>query len=248
MISQKRSRVVVAIATLSIAMVTAHSAQAQSGPELVQAIQSEFAKNSDLRTITVEMAGAVVRLAGEAPSIHAQTQAIDIARRTGGVNSVVNDMTIPAAESDQAIAEGIGKALRGYPHITIWDHVDAVIDDGVVTLVGMVTPDRDKTREIGIEVAKIPGVQQIQLNIDVMSPSGSDDQIRRSIARRLISRGEPFERFESMVNPPIRILVNRGIVTLLGYLGFQGDKIELQRIVAQTQGVLRVENHVVVTN
>ena len=255
MFSRNRSRVVVAIATLGVAMLTAQtfaksagSARAQSGTELVQAIQAEFAKNSDLRTITVEMAGAVVRLAGEVPSIHAQNQAIDIARRTGGVNSVVNDMTIPAAESDQAIAEGVVKALQSYPHITIWDHVDGVVNDGVVTLVGMVTPDRNKPRDIGIEVAKIPGVQQIRVNIEVMSPAASDEQIRSRIARRLISRGDPFERFESMINPPIRILVNRGIVVLLGYLGFQGDKIELQRIVAQTQGVLRVENHVVVTN
>ena len=220
-------------------------ALAQPGAELVQAIQAEFAKDPDLGNISTEIEGAVVRLGGEVPSLHAQAQAIDIARRTGGVNSVVNDMTIPAAESDQAIAEGVVEALQRYPHLTIWDHVDGVINNGVVTLEGMVTPDRNKSQEIRLEVAKVPGVQQIQDSIQVTSPSAEDRRIRSRIARRLISHGDPFERFASMRNPPIRILIDNGIVVLLGYLGNQGDTIELQRIVAQTQGVLRVDNQVV---
>ena len=59
------------------------------------------------------MRGAVVTLAGEAPSLFTRAQAIDIARRTGGVESVVNDVIIPAAESDQAIAEGTVKGASG---------------------------------------------------------------------------------------------------------------------------------------
>ncbi len=221
------------------------SAGAQSATDIALAIQAGFAKNADLGNVTLTMTGAVVTLAGEAPSLYTRGQAIDIARRTGGVESVVNDVIVPAAESDQAIAEGLVRALRAYPHLTIWDHVDGVVDNGVVTLEGLVTPDRDKTGDIGREVAKVPGIQEIRLNLPVMSPSAEDDRLRSRIARRLISRGDPFERFESMPNPPIRILVDNSVVVLLGYLGNRGDNLELQRIVAQTQGVLRVENHVV---
>ncbi len=221
------------------------SAGAQSATEIAQAIQAGFAKNADLGNVTLTMRGAVVTLAGEAPSLYTRGQAIDFARRTGGVESVVNNVIIPAAESDQAIAEAMVRALRAYPHLTIWDHVDGVVDNGVVTLEGMVTPYRDKTGDIGLEVAKVPGIQEIRLNLHVMSPSAGDDRLRSAIARRLISRGDPFDRFESMPNPPIRILVDNSVVVLLGYLGNRGDNLELQRIVAQTQGVLRVENHVV---
>ena len=246
MFSQRTVRVVVGLMTA--ACVIAGRAQAQSATEIVQAIETQYANSRGLSNITIAVAGAVVTLAGEAPSLHARGEAIDIARRMGGVESVVNDVSIPPAKSDRAIAEAMVNALRRYPHITIWDHVDGIVNDGKVRLEGMVTPDRNKPQEIGLEVAKVPGVQEIDINIQVMSPSESDRRIRGAIGRRLISRGDPFERFESMVNPPIRILVNNGIVVLLGYLGFQGDKIELERIVRQTQGVLRVENHVVVTN
>ncbi len=125
------------------------SAWAQSATEIAQAIQPELAKNSDLGNVTLTMTGAVVTLAGEAPSLHTRAQAIDIARRTGGVESVVNDVIIPAAESDQAIAEGMVRALRAYPYLTIWDHVDGVVDNGVVTLEGMVTPYRGQEGPLG---------------------------------------------------------------------------------------------------
>ncbi len=45
-----------------------------------------------------------------------------------------------------------------------------------------------------------------------------------------------------MRNPPFHIIVNNSIVTLIGYVQGEVERIELQRIVAQTPGVLRVEN------
>ena len=45
-----------------------------------------------------------------------------------------------------------------------------------------------------------------------------------------------------MVNPPFHIVVHNGIITLVGYVQTQIELIEMQRIVAQTNGVLRVEN------
>ncbi len=238
-----------AVAFLGVCFyLSAGTTLAQSASDVEQAIQSRFDRNREFANMTIEISGAVVILAGEAPSISTRAEAIAITRRTGGVDSVVNDVIIPPAESDQAIATELVKVLRAYPHLTIWDHVDGVVNNGVVTLEGMVTPDRNKPQEIGERVAAVPGIQQINVNIEVMSPAAEDDRIRRAIGRRLVAQGDPFERFQSVPNPPIRILVHRGIVVLLGYLPNQADKIVLQREVAQTQGVLRVENHVVVTN
>ena len=45
-----------------------------------------------------------------------------------------------------------------------------------------------------------------------------------------------------MPNPPFHIIVHNSIITLVGYVQGQIELIELQRIVAQTEGVLRVEN------
>ena len=49
-------------------------------------------------------------------------------------------------------------------------------------------------------------------------------------------------RTARMRNPPYRIIVDNGIVTLLGYAQSNIDRLEMQRIVGQTNGVLRVDN------
>ena len=64
---------------------------------------------------------------------------------------------------------------------------------------------------------------------------------RVSIRRQLTSNTH-FERVANMVNPPFHIVVHNGVITLVGYVQTQVEVIEMQRIVAQTQGVLRVDN------
>ena len=81
------------------------AADAQTATEITESIQQRFGNDRDYRNIDVSSSGAVVTLAGEAPSLYARAQAIQIARRTGGVDAVINDMAISGAESDQSIAE-----------------------------------------------------------------------------------------------------------------------------------------------
>ncbi|MEE8129974.1 MAG: BON domain-containing protein [Vicinamibacterales bacterium] len=45
-----------------------------------------------------------------------------------------------------------------------------------------------------------------------------------------------------MPNPPFHIIVDNSVVTLVGYVQSAIELHEIQRIVAQTQGILRVEN------
>jgi osmotically-inducible protein OsmY len=106
-----------------------------------------------------------------------------------------------------------------------------------------VTPERDKAGELFERIAKVRGVQDVQMNVTPLSPSRSDDRLRSAIARRLFS-SDHFQRFASMTNPPFHIIVNNSVVTLVGYVQSQIEFIEMQRIVAQTQGVLRVDNQI----
>jgi osmotically-inducible protein OsmY len=240
-----RNRLKIACFTVSVLFALSSAAAAQTATEITESIQQRFGNDRDYRNIDVSSSGAVVTLAGEAPSLYARAQAIQIARRTGGVDSIINDMTISGSESDQSIAEGVAKAIQEYPHLTIWDHVDGVVNNGVVTLEGMVTPDLDKASELGLEVAKVPGVQEISVDLFILSSSSGDQRIRTRIERALLGGAEPFSRYFSMLRPPIRIIVNNSVVVLLGYAQTLGDRIQLQQIVANVPGVLRVENHLV---
>ena len=144
-------------------------------------------------------------------------------------------------EEDQRIADEVGKAIDRYPFYTIWDEIAGRVDNGIVTLSGRVTPGRDKARELSERIAKVPGVQGVEMDIRMLSPSSGDARIRHIIARRLVSNSH-FERFRTMRNPPFHIIVDNSIVTLIGYVQSGIERIELQRVVAQTPGVLRVEN------
>ena len=93
----------------------------------------------------------------------------------------------------------------------------------------LVTPDRQKANELFERVAKIKGVQDVQSEIQTLSPSQSDRNLRNSFQRQLAANTH-FERVARMVNPPFHIIVNNGIVVLVGYVQTQIEIIEMQRI------------------
>jgi len=84
-------------------------------------------------------------------------------------------------------------------------------------------------------------VQNIENQIEVMTPSRADDELRARLARRIF--GHPsFQRYGSMPNPPFHVVVHNGIVTLVGYVQSQIEMLEIQQLVGFTQGILRVDN------
>ena len=76
----------------------------------------------------------------------------------------------------------------------------------------------------------------------VWEPEANEIERRRAIAAEVF-RHDLFQRFASMPNPPFHIIVNRSAVTLVGVVQSQIEKLEMQRIVQHTQGILRVENY-----
>ena len=153
----------------------------------------------------------------------------------------MSDITLPAAESDERLAEVVGRALREYPDITVWDFVGAVVDRGVVTLSGRVTPELDKAGEIFERIARLRGVQDIRGGIQPLPASIQDDRLRRAIGRRVFG-SLSFMRFARMRPPPFRILVSNSTVTLAGYVRNDVERRELELLVADIQGVVRVSN------
>ena len=128
----------------------------------------------------------------------------------------------------------------------MWDYLDGNINQGVVTLFG--TGDtRTGTRsgELYEDIAKIRGVQDYVDNIQILSPSTEDERLRRIIANQVF-RSEHFQRFATMTTPPFHIIVDRSVVTLVGYVQSEIEFREMERIIAQTGRVIRVDNQLVV--
>jgi osmotically-inducible protein OsmY len=237
-----RTLVCVALAAPLVGPLTAQFVEAgQTASQIEREVRDAVRRDGDARRLEISIQDSEVTLTGEVPTFWTKDEVIKRTLAIEGVETVVSEIEIPAVEDDNDIAQDVAKAVQRYPHYTIWDHIEGRINGGRVTLTGRVTPDRDKAGDIFERVAKVKGVQDVQSDIRALSPSRSDRELRQAIGYRVFS-SEHFERFASMTNPPFHIVVDNGVVTLVGYVQSDIEMHELQRIVAQTMGILRVEN------
>lgn len=134
-------------------------------------------------------------------------------------------LSSPAQAADQANYELFRKVERSvlqYPFMSIFDSVHARVNNGVVELSGRVTMPFKRDAIAG-RVAKVDGVRAVRNLVAVLPVSPLDDRLRVDIARAIY--GNPnFRGYGSRVNPPIRILVERGRVTLEGVVNNDADR------------------------
>lgn len=215
---------------------------AQSPEARRDAVARALAGDDDFENVEVSLdeEGRVL-LSGTVPILWVKLQAIERALKAAGGEDVVSELVVPVAESDENLAEAVVKVIQGYEYYTLFDYISGAINNGVVTLVGKVTPIPDKPAQLTERIAKVRGVQDIQNRIEVMTPSRADDELRARLARAIFSHPS-FQRFGSMVNPPIHVVVDNSIVTLIGYVQTQTEYIEIQQIASQVQGILRIDN------
>ena len=228
------------ISAVVASWVTVPVSAEQPAPKIQQEVERSL-RGGDFKRIQVSVAGSEVTLSGTVPHLLAKNRAIERTLEVSGVNTVASELELPVEEEDADIAAQVVKAINRYSHFTIWDYLDGSIDQGVVTLHGSVTPNRDKKRELYERIAKVRGVQDYKDDIEVQSPSAADDRLREIIGRKLLS-SQHFDRTARMRNPPYHIVVNLSSVTLRGYVQSEIEYRELEQIIRQTQGILDVDN------
>src|SRR5215213_5659246 len=80
----------------------------------------------------------------------------------------------------------VEKQVLQYPHFTIFDSINADVENGVVTLTGKVTMPYKRT-DIERRIGKIDGVTKVDNQITVLPASLFDDDLRFRIARAIYS-------------------------------------------------------------
>jgi len=113
--------------------------------------------------------------------------------------------------------------LNMLPYVNAFDYMSFTVDeDNNVTLIGEVTNPTLKS-DAGNVVKRIEGVEHVDNQIKVLSVSFFDNGLRVRLFRTIY--GYPvLQRHALGVNKPIRIIVNNGHVTLIGYVDNQADK------------------------
>jgi osmotically-inducible protein OsmY len=137
------------------------------------------------------------------------------------------------------IFNDISTQVNRYTQFTIFDSIDAGIDEGHVVLSGWVTMPYKKA-DIERRVAKVDGVKSIKNDIQVVPVSQFDDELRFRIARAIYGNSS-FWNYAAMANPPIHIVVVRGHVTLTGVVNSNVERV-LARSLATGFGSFVVKN------
>ena len=194
----------------------------------------------DSSNLTVGVRNRVVLLSGTVPSLWFKQKAIDKARKTDDVTSVVSELSVMKAESDDVVANEVAARVRRYAFYTIYDDIDGRVDAGLVTLTGKVTAPH-KASDIADLVAKVAGVREVDNRIETLPVSTFDDQLRFAIGRR-IYRDSLFSNYAIQVNPPIHIVVDRGHVTLTGAVNSEVERRMAEVIARSAFGVFSVTN------
>jgi len=99
---------------------------------------------------------------------------------------------------DVRLADDIGRSMTTYARLTIFDDINATVENGMVVLTGKVTMPFKKD-DIEKRVSKIDGVRNVRSEISVLPVSQFDDELRYRVTivdatNTLVSSGKrtPF--------------------------------------------------------
>jgi hyperosmotically inducible protein len=127
---------------------------------------------------------------------------------------------LPRTDAD--ISKSVMHEMLTYPYYGVFDDLSFKVENGQVTLYGAVTTPIKKSDMQNI-VAKLPGVEGVTDNIQVLPLSDNDNLLRRQIAAS-IYRYPTLSRYGMGTHPSIHIIVDNGHVTLTGVVDTQADK------------------------
>jgi len=206
----------VAVLGLAAALVAA-PAPAASDAEVKSRVEERLAKaglaqNADIR---VSVEDGVVRLTGVAVRYADFRDAERLARKEA--SRVVNTVRVVPEKPrpDKAIKADAESAVLRWERYGPFDAVGVEVKGGVVRLTGWVD-EPWKRDEIEDRVARVDGTRDVLADLHVQGFSSSDVALRSEIFTRIYS--DPmFERYTANpLDPPVRVFVQRGRVTLVG--------------------------------
>ncbi len=157
-------------------------------------------------------------------------------------------VALPAAQatiqSERALTlleNNVRHELVMLPFLGVFDNISYRVEGSTVTLAGQVyRPSMKKSADR--VVARIEGVETVVNEIEVLPTSPYDDRIRRQMLRAIY--GHPvLGRYSLGAQPSIRIIVDRGDVTLEGVVNRELEKNVANLQANSVPGVFSVTNN-----
>jgi osmotically-inducible protein OsmY len=218
----------------AFASALAAPALAANDAQLAHRIEGRLAKAGfeQKGDVKVDVESGVARLTGIVLRWADLREAEKLARKE--VRSVVNLLRVvpETPRSDKDVRDDVEKAVLRWERYGPFDAVGIEVRDGVVSLGGWVE-DPWKRGQIEERLTRIDGIRDVINNLRVQGFSGNDEALRREVHAKIYT--DPlFERYANMVDPPVRVYVNRGRVTLVGLVGSKVEQVTVGHLARGT--------------
>jgi osmotically-inducible protein OsmY len=239
-------------AGVALALVAAALTAAPAGAddtEIQRRIEERFEAAGLVQGTDIEVTvqDEVVRLKGIALTLRDARRAEREARKAAEI--VINEIRVfpETTRTDQAIRRDAEEAVYTYARYGPFDAVGLSVDEGLVSLEGFVN-DSVRRREIEERVARVEGVRDVHNDLRLQGTSPYDERLRLQLYARIYN--DPlFSQYASWPEPPVRVFVDRGRVTLAGTVSSKVEQTRLGIIAGETlafsvRNIVRLESEI----
>jgi hyperosmotically inducible periplasmic protein len=228
--ARRRSRA----ALVGLLAALAAPATAASDAQLARRIEDRLTKAgfTQRADVKVDVESGVARLTGFVLRWSDVREADRLARKD--VKSVVNLLRVvpETPRTDKDIRTDVERAVLRWERYGPFDAVGVEVRDGVVSLGGWVESPW-KRGQIEERLTRVDGIRDLVNNLRVQGFSPGDVSLRAEVFAKIY--GDPlFERYANLVDPPVRVFVDRGRVTLVGLVGSRLEQVTVGHIARGT--------------
>ena len=149
-----------------------------------------------------------------------------------------------SASDTRTIEDQVRKNILKLPQYEVFDWITYRVDGDTVTLSGKVRNAINKS-DAENTVERIKGVSRVVNEIEVL-PVGSFDESTRVRLYQTLSNSGGLSKYLWTVNPSVRLMVDRGHVTLEGFVLNRGDYNTMNILAKGISGVFSVTNNLVI--
>jgi len=234
----------VGVSILSVGMAAQTTSASRYDATIQAKVSRQLASKNEFHNVQAAVENGIVTLSG---SVDLYPQKLDAAkkiRKTEDVQGVrnliaVNGKHVPDADLTAQLDRKLYYDRLGFGNQ--FNFLTASVENGVATLNGEARTEVDRDSALAL-VDNAPGVRDVVNNIKVSPASIFDNDIRIR-AMRAIYRDPVLSRYGIDPAKPIRIVVDRGTLSLYGVVGSSMDKQIAGMRASQVFGAFRVQNN-----
>ncbi len=234
----------VGVSVLSASMVAQTTSATRYDAAIQSKVSRQLAGKKEFHNVNAVVEDGIVTLSGSVDLYRQKLDAARKIRKTENLQGVRNLIAVNGKNvADADLAARLDRKLYydrlGYD--IAFNFVTASVENGVATINGETRTEAGRDSALAL-VDRTPGVKDVVNNTKVAPVSNFDDDIRIR-AMRAIYRDPALGRYAIDPAKPIRIVVDRGTLSLFGVVSSSADKQIAGIRAGQVSGAFAVHNN-----